>query len=94
MTTTTKITSGFWQERQMLNRDHSLPAIIKIFEDTGRVRVLTQELKAEEKQHIFWESDLAKWMKGALIHLQQEPDEELNAYVENLIDQLIANTGV
>lgn len=30
-------------------------------------------------------------MEGALIHLQQEPDEELNAYVEDLIDQLIAN---
>ena len=75
----------------MLNRDHSLPAIIKVFEDAGRVHALTRELKAEEKQHIFWESDLAKWMEGALIHLQQEPDEELNAYVEDLIDQLIAN---
>lgn len=53
MTTATKITSGFRQERQMLNRDHSLPAIIKVFEDAGRFRALTQELKDEEKQHIF-----------------------------------------
>ena len=78
-------------ERQNLNLNCSIPSVIKTFEDTGRIRALTQDLKDDEKHHIFWESDLAKWMEGVFIHLQKIPDDELNQYAENLIDKLIAN---
>ena len=56
---------GFWGERQNLNLNCSIPSVIKTFEDTGRIRALTQDLKDDEKHHIFWESDLAKWMEGS-----------------------------
>jgi len=68
-----------------------MPAVMKTFEDTGRVRALTKELRAGEKHHIFWESDLAKWLEAVFIHLQQNPDDELNQYAEGLVDKLIAN---
>ena len=61
------ITKGFWQNRQYLNIGSSIPAVISSFEDTGRVRALTKDLKNNERQHIFWESDLAKWLEGVYL---------------------------
>jgi DUF1680 family protein len=87
----TLITGGFWKERQNLNINSSIPAVLKTFEDRGRIRALTQELKDDEKHHIFWESDLAKWLEGVLIYLQKNSDDELSQFAENLIDKLIAN---
>ena len=52
-------TSSYWEERFKLNKSVSIPTVMKTFEDTGRVRALTNELEDGEKQHIFWESDLA-----------------------------------
>ena len=87
----TLITGGFWKERQNLNINSSIPAVLKTFEDRGRIRALTQELKDDENHHVFWESDLAKWLEGVLIYLQKNSDDELSQFAENLIDKLIAN---
>jgi DUF1680 family protein len=67
---TTNILAGFWQERQRLNFNSSIPAVMKTFEDTGRIRALTQDLKNDEEHHIFWESDLAKWLEAVFVSLQ------------------------
>jgi len=88
---TTNILAGFWQERQILNLSSSIPAVIKTFEDTGRIRALTHELKDDEEHHIFWESDLAKWLEAVFVSLQKNPDNELNSYAENLIEKIISN---
>ena len=85
------ITEGFWKNRKNLNIEHSIPAVISSFEDTGRVRALTKDLKNDERQHIFWESDLAKWLEGVFISLQNNPNNELNEYAEDLIDKIISN---
>ena len=39
------ITKGFWENRQNLNIESSIPAVISSFEDTGRVRALTKDFK-------------------------------------------------
>ena len=88
---TTNILAGFWQERQRLNFNSSIPAVMKTFEDTGRIRALTHELKDDEEHHIFYESDLAKWLEAVFVSLQKNPDNELNNYAENLIEKIISN---
>jgi len=88
---TTNILAGFWQERQRLNFNSSIPAVMKTFEDTGRIRALTQDLKNDEEHHIFWESDLAKWLEAVFVSLQNNPDNELNKYAENLTEKIISN---
>lgn len=88
---TTNILAGFWQERQRLNFNSSIPAVMKTFEDTGRIRALTQDLKNDEEHHIFWESDLAKWLEAVFVSLQKNPDNELNKYAENLTEKIISN---
>tara|TARA_B110001454_G_scaffold55527_2_gene54277 strand:+ start:141 stop:1982 length:1842 start_codon:yes stop_codon:yes gene_type:complete len=64
---------------------------MKTFEDTGRIRALTQDLKNDEEHHIFWESDLAKWLEAVFVSLQKNPDNELNKYAENLTEKIISN---
>ena len=88
---TTNILAGFWQERQRLNFNSSIPAVMKTFEDTGRIRALTQDLKDDEEHHIFYESDLAKWLEAVFVSLQKNPDNELNKYAENLTEKIISN---
>jgi hypothetical protein len=61
----TKINHGFWKERKELNKNISLYAVLKSFENSGRVRALTGDNTEKERPHIFWESDLAKLMEGA-----------------------------
>ena len=87
----TNVIGGFWQDRQSLNLNVSIPSIVKTFIETGRIRALSKELNENEKHHPFWESDLAKWLEGVLIHLQLKPDDELNQFAEKLIDKIIAN---
>jgi DUF1680 family protein len=82
---------SFWEARYRLNRDASIPAVLQTFEETGRIRALTRELREGEKQHIFWESDLAKWLEAVFLHLQKEEDQELRDFSERLIDKLIRN---
>ena len=88
---TTNILAGFWQERQRLNFNSSIPAVMKTFEDTGRIRALTQDLKNDEEHHIFWESDLAKWLEAVFVSLQKNPDKELNKCAENLTEKIMSN---
>ena len=87
----TKINNGFWKSRKELNKNISLYAILKTFEDSGRVRALTGENTKKEKPHIFWESDLAKLMEGAFFSMQQEKDEKLEKICDSIIDKIIAN---
>ena len=87
----TKINNGFWKSRKELNKNTSLYAVLKTFEDSGRIRALTGENTDKEKPHIFWESDLAKLMEGAFFSMQQEKDEKLHQICDSIIDKIIAN---
>ena len=85
------INNGFWKERKELNKNTSLYAVLKTFEDSGRVRALTGDNADNERSHIFWESDLAKLMEGAFFSIQQEKDEKLEKICDSIIDKIIAN---
>ena len=85
------INNGFWKERKELNKNTSLYAVLKTFEDSGRVRALTCDNTENERPHIFWESDLAKLMEGAFFSMQQEKDEKLEKICDSIIDKIIAN---
>ena len=87
-----KINNGFWKERKELNKSVSLYAVLKTFQDSGRIRALTGDNDPlKEKPHIFWESDLAKLMEGAFFSMQQEKDEKLEKICDSIIDKIISN---
>ncbi|MBQ3150244.1 MAG: glycoside hydrolase family 127 protein [Clostridia bacterium] len=89
------ITGGFWYNRQKINREITLDSVRHQFEKTGRFHAFDYAWKEGEpnKPHIFWDSDIAKWLESAAFILHKNPDEKLMSYVESVIDCLERNIG-
>lgn len=81
---------AFWSERQERVRSVTLPAIYRNFEKLGYLDALKLEWKPDEpnQPHIFWESDLGKWIEAASYVLAVHPDAELTRQVDYVIDLL------
>ena len=81
------LTGGFWKKKQELIQDVTIGAVYDRFEETGRFEALKCGWKEGEpnKPHIFWESDVTKWIEGASCFLQKKRDTDL----ENKIDEMI-----
>ena len=62
-----KITGGFWGQRRHTGREHTLMAIYDRFAETGRFASLDFKWQPGEPNcpHIFWDSDIAKWIESA-----------------------------
>ena len=60
----TSVTGGFWADRQKLNRDVTIHSVYNRFKDTGRFDAFKLDWKDGDpnQPHIFWDSDVAKWM--------------------------------
>jgi len=90
-----KLTGGFWEQRQRLNREATLPAVYDRFAQTGRFAALRCDWDEDDpkspKPHIFWDSDVAKWMEAAAYVLQKERDPALEQLVDDAIAQIEQN---
>lgn len=86
-----EITDGFWKEKQELFYNTTIKAVYDRFEETGRFEALKFNWKEgmPNKPHIFWESDVTKWIEGAAYFLQKKPDAELEAMVDELVDRMV-----
>ena len=84
------ITGGFWQTRQRLNRDVTVKAVMDRFMETGRFGAFRCDWREgmPGKPHIFWDSDIAKWMESVAYLVEQGPMPELEKVVEETIDQI------
>ncbi len=90
-----KIEGGFWFERQKINREITTQAVYDRFFETGRIDAFKCDWKEGDpnKPHIFWDSDVAKWMEGAAYILATEDRPDLEEKVEELIDRIEKNQG-
>ena len=81
---------GFWHNRQRLNRDVTIHAVKDRFMDTGRFAAFDMNWREgmENKPHIFWDSDIAKWMESVAYLIEKQPMPELEAIVEEIIDKI------
>lgn len=88
-----KITGGLLQKKQELNRKITIHAVWKQFENTGRIGAFAcgWEEGAEQKPHIFWDSDVAKWIEGASYILAKTQVPELEEKIESIIDEIEKN---
>ena len=70
-------------------------AVYERFTETGRFEALKCAWQEGEpnRPHIFWDSDVVKWMEGAAYVLSREANPELEAKVEALIDEIEKNQG-
>ena len=85
--------NGFLYDKQMLNKNVTINAVYNRFYDTGRVSAFRCDWQegAPKKPHIFWDSDVAKWMEGAAYILYKKKDPDLEAKIEVIIDEIEKN---
>ena len=85
-----RIQDAFWNVRQETIRSVTLPAIYRNFEKLGYLDALKLEWKPGEpkRPHIFWESDLGKWIEAVSYVLAVHPDDGLAQQIDYLIDLL------
>ena len=91
-----KLNSGYLFEKQELNRKITVDAVYDRFDETGRMEAFTfnyVEGGDAPKPHIFWDSDVAKWMEGAAYILADYDDPPLEAKVDELVANIKKNQG-
>ncbi|MDR1629204.1 MAG: glycoside hydrolase family 127 protein [Oscillospiraceae bacterium] len=92
-----QIEGGFWARRQEINRDVTMFAVRDRFRDTGRFdafHFLWREEQGNEKRpHIFWDSDIAKWLESVAYVVKKNPAtpvaEELEKQLSETVDAIL-----
>ena len=84
------ITDGFWKEKQELVRNVTIWNVYKRFSDTGRFEAFNMNWKegAPNKPHIFWDSDVAKWLESVAYLTMKKREPELEAIVDDVVDKI------
>lgn len=84
---------GFWKNRFDINKKATIPTVYDRFSDTGRFDAFKFEWKeGDPKQpHIFWDSDIAKWIEAVAYAITKCPDKELEAVVDGVVDLIEKN---
>ena len=80
----------FWAPRIDVNRRVTLPAEYAMCERTGRIAAWDLAWKPGDPDppHIFWDSDVAKWIEAASASLATHPDPELDALLDRVADKI------
>jgi uncharacterized protein len=86
------IDDAFWNERLRVNREISIPWQYRHNEKTGRIDAFRLTWKPGQSNcpHIFWDSDVAKWLEAASYSYATHPTAEMKEHLEE-IARLIAS---
>lgn len=89
----TDITDGFWKTKQDMLKNTTVYAVYDRFKDTHRFDALKCAWREGQPDipHIFWDSDVAKWIEGVAYLLEKEDRTDLRTIVEEAIDDIIEN---
>ncbi|MBO4983730.1 MAG: glycoside hydrolase family 127 protein [Clostridia bacterium] len=87
----TKITDGFWKQKQDLIRNVTVKAVYDRFYDTGRIDAFKCDKNSEIKPHFFWDSDVAKWIEGVAYLTREKREIWLEEIVDNIVDEIEKN---
>jgi DUF1680 family protein len=82
------ISDNFWEPKIRTNRERTLSIEYQQCRDTGRIDAFKLDWEPGKLPipHIFWDSDVAKWIEAASYSLATHPDSAL----EGLLDEIIA----
>ena len=88
----TTVTGGFWADKQKLNREVTINSVYNRFKDTGRFDAFKLDWKDGDpnQPHIFWDSDIAKWMESAAYITEKTPSPELEKIIDEVVDLIEA----
>lgn len=85
--TAVRFADVFWAPRQRINREQALPANEAQLHKSGRIDALRLGWKPGQpnQPHIYWDSDVAKWIEAASYSLATHPDPALEARLDEVI---------
>ncbi len=88
-----KITDGFWKIKQDMVNNVTLKSVYDRFKETHRFDALdcTWKEGAPDMPHVFWDSDIAKWIEGLAYSLNYSKNEELEKLADEAIGKIIKN---
>lgn len=89
----TKITNGFWKQKQDMLRNVTVGAVYDRFKETGRFEAFECNWKEGDplKPHIFWDSDVAKWIEGVAYLLEEATLPEAEAVIDKVVSLIEKN---
>ena len=82
----TDLTDGFWKKQVDVVSEVSVYNVYKRFEETGRFAALNCTWKPGDpyEPHIFWDSDIAKWIESVAFIIEKRPCPELEKVVDEV----------
>lgn len=89
-----EINNGFWKSRQDIVRDVTAFAVYERFKETHRFDALNCDWQEGQPDmpHIFWDSDVAKWIEGVAYILEHNECPELEKIADDSIEKIIKNS--
>jgi hypothetical protein len=84
------LTGGLLGEKQRVNAEVTVPHIYAKLEETGRIDSLRCAWKEGQpnRSHPFWDSDIGKMIEAASYTLITQPDKNLEAKIDAIVDLL------
>ena len=91
--TDVKIKDGFWRFYSDLNRNYIVENVYTRFKETGRFDAFRCDWHEgmPNKPHIYWDSDVVKWIEGVAYITGESPVPEWEAEVDQVVDYIVAN---
>lgn len=82
----TRITGGFWKQKQDMVRNSTIYAVLDRFTETGRFGAFECNWKEGEpnRPHHFWDSDVAKWLEAVAYLTKLKRNRELEKIVDRV----------
>lgn len=84
------VNNGFIKNRLDVNRISTVYNVYNRFKETGRFDALKCTGNGA-KAHIFWDSDVVKWLEGACYMLYKNKDEKLLNLVNDVVEDIVNN---
>lgn len=91
--TRVQVTDAFWAPRVATNRRVTLPMEYQQCKTTGRIDAWAWKKGQPREPHIFWDSDVAKWIEAAAYSLAAHPDRELERKIDRVVGLMAAAQG-
>ena len=91
--TKVQLTDAFWAPRVEVNRCVTLPMQYQQCKETGRFDAWTWEKGKPNEPHIFWDSDIGKWIEAAAYSLMTHPDKDLEEKIDAAVELMAEHQG-
>ncbi len=91
--TKVQLDDAFWAPRVETNRRVTLPMEYQQCKNTGRIDAWTWKKGQPNPPHIFWDSDVGKWIEAAAYSLMTHPDKSLEEKIDASVELMATGQG-